>query len=138
MKYNELDELITKLYPLQPYELILDQSCITSITFRLVEGSKKSAVNVVYYKVLVSMKNMPSFYMEIEEHSTIMTCNEALSHLTSSDIYIQGNDLQALRDADVKKNLNRADNGRDEILKRIMDYSGKSEAEILKLAGLPS
>jgi hypothetical protein len=138
MKYQELDELITKLYPLQPYDLVLNKSCIARMNFRFDEGSKNRDVFIIYYRVLVSVKNMDHFYLEIEEHPAILSCEKAISILNDSDIYISEADLQELRDSDVKRNLNRPNHMRDEILKRIIEYSGKSESEILKLAGLPS
>ena len=138
MKYNELDELITKLYPLQPYEITLDKSCISSINFRFLEGSKRSEVNVIYYRVLISMKNMEPFYLEIEECPAILTCDQALSILNDSQIHVSERDLEDLRIADVKRNLNRPNHGRDAILARIVEYSKKTSEEILKLAGLPS
>ncbi len=138
MKYSELNELITKMYPLNPYELIFDQACISRIAFAFVEGHKKSAVNMVYYRVLVSVKNFDSFYLEIEEYPITLTCDQALSYLNESDIYIPEHDLQSLRNADVLRNLYRPDHGRDAILDRISEYSKKTSEEILKLAGLPN
>jgi len=136
MEFKELKEFIQKLYPIQRVSYSFDSKCIAKIEFNLKDGHRNSEVDIFYNKMLVSIQNMEPFYVEMNWHNEKIGIEQAIEKIKSCDILVLESDLQALRDADVKRNLNRVDHGRDEIIRKISEYSGKSEAEILKLAGL--
>ena len=116
MEFSELKEFIKKLYPIQPIEFILDATCISKIEFPFYDGQRRDFSRIFYNRMVVNIKNMEPFYVTIPTHVEQKSVAEALTLIQSAKVHVLENDLQAIRDADVRKNLNRPDHGRDEIL----------------------
>ena len=138
MEFEELKTFIQKLYPIQKVEFSFDNNCIAKIEFNLKNGFKQYQADIYYQKMLVSVQNIEPFYVDMPRHRETIYYKDALALLNTLEILIPETELQRLRDADVKRNLGREDHGREEIIQYLKIISGKSEDEILKLAGLPN
>lgn len=137
MEYNQIKEFIKQLHPRNtPIDFALDKSCIHSIEFPYLSGEKHPIAKIYYNKLLVSVQTMLPFYIDIPLYMEEKNVNEAIALITESQTNLLEKDLQDLRDADVRKNLGREDHDKENILQRIVDYSGKTHKEVLKKSGL--